>query len=217
MAVTGNYIFMRFDTPSELSVRPSRSNEPSPRQLDQSRIRQEARPYLSAQNHAWFYHAGQGSMVPLLANPDLGFSPQPEVREPQYARPLVFSGLGQPDHLLASARRAANSHRPHSVAPKHPWAVDLKPLRKSQLPTTEAERKLPCWSDCPPPPGKRPPPMRRDPINGVPCDESKRFAFPSVTTAMDYRLSPRQVERDIGEPVSRGDHVGYPILTRVAR
>ena len=124
-----------------------------------------------------------------------------------YGRPTLFSGLGQPHPAVANFRRNANSFfmgRPSTSSPRRgSWESDLGLYPqaiedKNHLPISDNERQLPQWKNCASPPSMegsfgRPSFGRmegRNPLFGVPFDESAKFSTFMVTTAMDFGPRP---------------------------
>ena len=124
-----------------------------------------------------------------------------------YGRPTLFSGLGQPHPVVANFRRNANSFfmgRPSTSSPRRgSWESDLGLYPqaiedKNHLPISDNERQLPQWKNCASPPSMegsfgRPSFGRmegRNPLFGVPFDESAKFSSFMVTTAMDFGPRP---------------------------
>ena len=124
-----------------------------------------------------------------------------------YSRPTYFSGLGHVAPLQTSYFCNANVYRPGRPGEPTWWNTAPVPRRANELPPKLAlktlfpiqghERTMPCWKDCPLPPGPPPRPVRRNPIHDLPFDECIKFPSPRVSETNEHfglasRSSPRQ-------------------------
>ena len=133
----------------------------------------------------------------------LGFGASPAMQPPaepslgyvSTGSPTLFSNLGRPPSHQTKAR-TANLFAPGWQGPASGWATELLPSRpatttlsltnKNQPPITDSERMLPCWKDLGSPPRPHTPRARRDPINGMSCEESGACPLSSVTTSRAF-------------------------------
>lgn len=152
-----------------------------------TQITVERKPYISEEASKWYRCDQNGYLPPPVARP-------PSATSKPAASPHYFSGLGQPS-AVHSKVKSKNNFQPTWQGPKPGWATELLPVRpgwmaqslcnKNQPPITDAERQLPCWKDCPPPPRPKSRERVRDPIHGVPAEESAKYYSQSLTTTRE--------------------------------